>query len=130
MTDSSTKSTTLGEDFARALAAKDADGLRRVLRPELDFRAMTPGRFWEADNAETVIDEIVFGKWFEPSDEIRELIAVETATIGHRNRVGYRLRVENADGTHLVEQQAFYEAEDERIVWLRIMCAGYVPVTD
>jgi hypothetical protein len=121
-------STSRGEVFARALAAKDADGLRRVLQPELDFRAMTPGKFWEASDADTVIDDIVFGRWFEPTDEIRELIALETDTVGHRHRVGYRLRVKNADGEHVVEQQAYYELQDERISWLRIMCAGYMPV--
>ena len=51
MTQSSATSTSLGEEFARAIAAKDADALRRVLHPELEFRAMTPRRFWEADDA-------------------------------------------------------------------------------
>lgn len=123
-------STSLGEQFARAIAAKDAGALRRVLSPELDFRAMTPSRFWEASDAGTVVDDIVFGKWFEPTDEIRELLSVETGDVEHRHRVGYRMRVDNADGAHLVEQQAFYDERDGQIVWLRIMCAGYVPITD
>ena len=97
---------------------------------ELEFRAVTPRRFWEADDAGTVIDDFVFGKWFEPTDEIRELVSVETADVGNRHRVGYRLRVDNADGPHLVEQQAFYDDRDGQIVWLRIMCAGYVPIAD
>ena len=130
MSSSSATSTSLGEEYARAVAAKDADALRRVLRPDLDFRAMTPSRFWEASDAATVIDDIVFGKWFEPSDEIRELISVETSEVGSRNRVGYRFRVENPDGVHLVEQQAFYETDGAQISWLRIMCAGYLPLTD
>ena len=45
-------STSLGEDFARAVAAKDHDRVRQLLHPELDFRAMTPSRIWEAAEPE------------------------------------------------------------------------------
>ena len=108
----------IGERFATALAAKDADGLRELLQPELDFRAMTPGQFWEADDSATVIDDVLLGQWFEPSDEIKELLSVETASVGQRNRVGDQLRVENLDGEHLVKQQAYYEHDGHRIGWL------------
>lgn len=47
-----------------------------------------------------------------------------------RQRVGYRLRVRNDDGLHLVEQQAYLSERDGRIGWLRVMCAGYRPVTE
>jgi hypothetical protein len=40
--------TTLGEQFARALAAKDFGRVAELLDPEVDFRGMTPRRFWEA----------------------------------------------------------------------------------
>ena len=115
----------LGERFAHALAAKDADALRGLLHAALDFRAMTPGRFWEASDSGTVIDDILLGQWFEPSDDIKDLVAMETGTVGRRHRVGYRFRVENPDGTHLVEQQAYYEDEGGRITWLRVICAGF-----
>jgi len=62
---------------------------------------MTPGRFWEASDAATVVDGVLLGQWFEPSDEIKELLGVETASVGQRHRVGYRLRVENLDGQHV-----------------------------
>ena len=31
---------------------------------------MTPGRFWESDDAGDVIDSIILGKWFKTSDRI------------------------------------------------------------
>jgi hypothetical protein len=40
---------TLGEDFARAVAAKDHEGVRALLHPDVDFRAMTPSKVWEGD---------------------------------------------------------------------------------
>ena len=39
--------TTVGEQFARALAAKDFGRVAELLHPEIDFRGMTPRRFWE-----------------------------------------------------------------------------------
>lgn len=120
---------TPGEAFARALAAKDADRLKSLLSPGLDFKALTPGRFWESDNAGSIVDEMILGAWFDPSDEIEGLDSVETSKVGKRHRVAYRLRVRNTDGPFLVEQQAYYDTDGERISWLRILCAGYQPAT-
>jgi len=117
----------LGEDFARAVAAKDHDRVRQLLHPELDFRAMTPKRIWEAETPEDVISAL--GTWFDGGDEIHGLELVETDAFADRQRVGYRLRVHNADGEHLVEQQAYLSERDGRIGWLRIMCAGYRPTS-
>ncbi|TAL19115.1 MAG: hypothetical protein EPN99_10605 [Frankiales bacterium] len=116
----------LGEQFALAVAAKDHDALRRLLHPELDFRAMTPGRVWDAAGPEDVLGALRV--WFGEDDRIEALEALETDAFADRERVGYRLRVSNADGPHLVEQQAYLSPRDGRIGWLRIMCAGYRPV--
>jgi hypothetical protein len=118
-------STSLGEGFARGLAAKDHDQLRRLLHPELDFRAMTPGRIWEAATPGDVID--VLNVWFDDGDVIDGLELLETDAFSDRERVGYRLRVHNGDGQHLVEQQAYLSDRDGQIGWLRIMCSGYRP---
>jgi hypothetical protein len=118
--------TDLGERFVRAIAAKDAPVLRDLLQPDIDFRAMTPGKFWEASTAPDLVDDIVFGRWFGPNDHIDAVEAIETATVVDRYRVGYRFRVTNDDGPFTVDQQAYFEVKDDRISWLRIMCAGYL----
>jgi len=119
---------TPGERYVAALAAKDVDALRAVLDPAIDVRALTPRAFWEATGADDFVERIVLGHWFEPDDVITDVVRVETDDVGGRHRVGYRLAVTNADGDHLVEQQAYYESEGDRITWLRIVCAGYQPV--
>lgn len=119
--------TSLGEDFARAIAAKDHDRVRTLLHPELDFRAMTPSRIWEADGPEDVVSALCI--WFDSDDHIDGLDVVETDAFADRERVGYRLRVHNADGEYVVEQQAYLSERDGRIGWLRIMCSGYRPVS-
>jgi hypothetical protein len=119
---------TVGERFARAVAARDAPALRVLLAPQIDFRAMTPGRFWESSSAEEVVDDVILGKWFEPTDRIDAIEAIENDVVVDRERVGYRFRVSNGDGAFIVEQQAYLGVEDHGIAWLRIMCSGYRPL--
>lgn len=119
----------LGERFARALAAKDFDEVASLLHPEVDFRGMTPGQFWQAGNAVQAIDEVL-RSWFEDSDRIDELLQVETFRVADRERVGYRLAVSNPDGRFLVEQQAYYETSGGSITWMRVLCSGYRPAAD
>lgn len=116
----------LGEDFARAVAAKDHDRVRDLLHPELDFRAMTPRKVWDATGPNDVVTAL--NTWFDEGDVIEALDAIETDAFADRQRVGYRLRIRNADGDHLVEQQAYLSERDGRIGWLRIMCSGYRPI--
>ena len=120
-------SASLAGDFATALAAKDFDRIRELLHPEIDFRALTPSRNWEASDAETVIGEVLM-LWFEDSDEIEALLDVETDSFADRERVGYRFRVRNPEGLFEVEQQAYIGERDGRIGWMRSVCSGFRPV--
>lgn len=107
------------------MATKDAPALLELLHPEVDFRAMTPGRVWEANVASAVVDDIILSKWFDTTDVIESIEGIETDTVADRSRVGYRFRVNNADGAFLVEQQAYFDVEGDRISWVRILCSGY-----
>ncbi len=116
-----------GSRFASAVAAKDRDGLRELLHPEIEFRALTPNRFWEASDPDAVV-EIVFGSWFEDSDEIRALESIETDAVADRGQLRYRLAVSNPEGSFVVEQQGYLTAaEDGRIAWMRLVCSGFRP---
>ena len=117
----------IGEAYAKAMAGKDYDELRRLLAPAIDFRALTPNRTWEASDAETLISEIV-QQWFDESDEIRSLEDVQTDIVGDRERVGYRFAVHNPEGDFVVEQQAYLMSRDGQIEWMRVMCSGFRPV--
>ena len=121
--------TTLGEQLAKAMVAKDADTLRRVLADDVDFRAMTPGKFWESASADEVVDRIILGRWFTPTDHLEALERVDAGSVGGREKVNYLLRGHNNDGPFLVEQHAYYDVVDDRITWLRVACSGYRSVT-
>lgn len=119
----------VGSDFARALSAKDRVALESLLAPRIDFRGLTPSRQWRARDPEGVV-EIVFGSWFEPGDDIRELLEIKTRAVADRHHLHYRLRVENGDGMHLVEQQGYYDVVDGRVTKMSLVCSGYRPWED
>ena len=119
-------STSLGAQWADAVARKDADAVLGLLHPDLDFHAMTPRRTWDADSPDDVVATL--HTWFGDDDVIEDVVTVQTDSFADRERVGYRLRIRNGDGLHLVEQQAYLSEQDGRIGWLRIMCAGYRPI--
>jgi hypothetical protein len=118
----------LGERFARALAEKDPAGLKALLRPGVDFRAMTPTRFWESNDVDEIVDHTILGTWFDPSRRIVDLVAVETDSVGSLERVAYRFTVERPDGTFTIEQQAYYQSDGATMGWLRVMCTGFLPL--
>jgi hypothetical protein len=118
---------TMGAGFVAALAAKDSEAIVAMLDPQIDFRALTPRRSWEASDPGQVL-ETLFGNWFEPSDQILEVLKVETDTVAQRERVGYRLAVRNPEGSFVVEQQAYLSGSGGRIAWMRVLCSGYQPL--
>jgi hypothetical protein len=117
----------LGNNFAEALSRKDFDSVASMLHPEIDFRGLTPRRNWEATNPDDVVQGIL-RQWFEDSDEIDELLEVQTDSFSDRERVGYRFRGHNPDGGFVVEQQAYIEERDGQIGWMRVVCSGFRPL--
>ena len=120
----------IGERFARALADKDAAALKALLRTDVDFKAMTPGKFWEAHDADAIVDDTILGTWFDPERCITETLSVDTDTLGPMDRVGYRFQVRRPDGEFTIEQQAYYVTDGNQISWLRNMCTGFLPPGD
>ena len=106
---------TVGERFARALAAKDSAALCALLADPVDFQALTPGRHWQAGTGRQAVEEIILARWFGPEDDITELCSVTPGRVLDREHVAYRVRVRRAGRDYLVEQQAYYRAEGPHI---------------
>ena len=120
----------LAHRFTAALAARDAAALRSLFGSEVDFRALTPGRVWEARTPDALVNDVILGCWFESGDVIERIESVQHGRVGTRTRIGYRLRVQNASGTFSVEQQAFCDLTDGKVSWMRVLCSGFVPVAE
>jgi hypothetical protein len=117
----------IGRRFVAALAARDERALRRILAQDVDFRALTPRESFESAGVDGVI-QTVFGRWIEPTDTVEGVLAVDIGLpVVDRERVGYRfrLRSEGDSAVYEMEQQAYYTCQDDRIVWLRVLCSGW-----
>jgi hypothetical protein len=118
----------LGATLARAIAVRDAGRLRELFATPVRFTAVTPRRFWDADTASGVVDDVLLGTWFDPGTTILDLVAVDTDRVGDCEKVTYRLLVRLDTGPALVEQVAYYATDGERITSMRLVCSGFRPV--
>jgi hypothetical protein len=118
--------TDLGERFARTVASQDPDALKGLLAPKVSFRALTPGKYWESDDADAVVDEVILGAWFSPERSITRILRIDSAAVGAVDHVGYRFGATLPDGDFIVEQQVYLRAENDKVSWLRILCSGFV----
>jgi hypothetical protein len=116
-----------GGAFAEAVTSKSYTRVAHLLHPDVDFRALTLNRSWQANDPDTVIEQVLTA-WIEPDEHVEELISVDTDTIVDCERVGSRYRLRTPDGSFLVEQQAFLRERDGRIDWVRLVCSGSRPV--
>jgi hypothetical protein len=122
--------TDLGSRFVAALAAKDTNSLVALFASDVDFRAMTPRRFWEADSPQRVVHEVLY-EWFEPKDVIERIDYVEAGHAGDRERIDYRFLIRNPDGPFIVEQRAYFDVNEAgRISYMRTICSGYRRTTE
>jgi uncharacterized protein YcfJ len=119
--------TTVGEHFARAVAAKDSSRIQSLLADEVDFVALTPRRHWTASTPREAVDEIILKHWFRPDDDIHEIRSVSVGQVADLQRVSYRFGIRRDGQEHVLEQQAYYSSDGERITWMRIVCSGYRP---
>jgi hypothetical protein len=117
--------TSAGRRFAEALGSKDFGTIAGVLDPAIDFRGLTPRRLWEAGDPAEV--DAILRQWFEPSDQIEEVVEIEEGGVSDRGRVAYRFRGRNEDGPFVVEQQVYFTERDGRIDWMRVLCSGFRP---
>ena len=122
-----TDQTAVGRAFARAVGTGDGDGLRAVLAPDVSFRAVTPSRSWDFDEAGEAIDTML-GRWFGGDKHVEEVESVVSEMVGDVVRVGDRVRAETPDGQALVEQQAYLDVDEGRIRGVRLVCSGYRPI--
>ena len=98
---------TVGEAFARALAAKDRGQLAELLSEEVDFEALTPGRHWVAATSTEAVDEVMLRHWLKPDDVVLEIRSLTSGQVADRQRVGYRLAVRR-DGTERRQEPVWW----------------------
>lgn len=123
MTDSDTHQAT-GQRFLTAFANRDFAQIEACFHPEARFRALIPPGVREAADAIEATNHL--REWFGGADHF-ELLSSEVGSVVDRLHVTYRLRLHDADGWQLVEQQAYCWVQDGRIVAMDLLCSGFRP---
>jgi len=114
------------EGFVDAILARDFSRAREHLHHDIDFRAMTPNRVWEASDPAGV--EEVLRAWFEhPEREVERVDPIEPTSVEDTMRVGWRVYGHGTNGPFVYEQQAYVREGDGQVLWLRVMCSGPRP---
>ena len=114
-----------GPAFALALAARDFDKLKSLLDPEVEFRALTPRRSWEADGDSPTVE--LFRNWFDEATVIERVEQVDLDAVGDRQHLVYRFSGHDDEAPFVIEQQVYFTERDGRIDWMRMMCSGFRP---
>jgi len=118
-----------GREFVGALAAQDFARLARCLAADLDFHAVIPAEdpFRERSSGDETAELI--GQWFGDARPL-ELLDSSVDEIADRVRIVYRFAAYEQETWHVVEQRAFAEVADGKIVKLDLVCSGFRPVAE
>jgi TusA-related sulfurtransferase len=119
-TDSPTAS--LAEQFVDALVRRDFVQLAGYFSPDIRFRALVPRGLREARTPEEASH--YFQGWFGSADRL-ELIERRSEPMVDRHHLAWRLRVHDAAGQRLVEQQVYATVRDGKFVAFDLLCSGF-----
>ena len=119
--------TRVGFAFVDALSRRDPIAMVRLLHPHIEFRALTPGRDWSADDATSVVHGIILGTWFKGVDEDMTVATVAGGSVGMRSVVDYELHLTRGGDPYRLAQHAYFDVSGGRITSMRVLCSGYQP---
>ena len=115
----------LGPAFAHALARREFAQVIEILSPDVDFRALTPRRAWEAPGAGRAVG--VLRGWFDDTTIVDDVLGIRTDVVGDRHCVTYRFAGERRQERFVIEQHVYYTEREGRICWMRLLCSGFRP---
>lgn len=113
----------LGQSFLEALVIQDFEQIETLFAPQVRFRALLPPRICEESTAEASTGWL--RRWFGGADTVQVLKATADLTFD-RLYLRYRLRTHDAThGWRVIEQQAYSEVQEGRIVDIWLLCSGF-----
>ena len=117
----------MGLAFVDALACRDRARMVRLLHPHVEFRALTPGRNWRADDATSVVQVIILGTWFDGVDEDMTVVSLAGGSVGERWALDYELYLTRRGEPYSLAQHAYFDVSGDKITWMRVLCSGSQP---
>lgn len=112
---------TVGQRFLTAFAERDFARVQVCFDREAKFRALIPPGVCEAADAAGATSHL--HEWFGGADRF-EILSSELGTVVDRLRIAYQLRLHDADGWQIFEQQAYCDVRDGKIAAMDLLCSG------
>ncbi len=118
--------TSVGHALIEELMAGDWDAAASLLSPDVQFRAVTPGNFFELAGRSDVLAQL--RRWFTQGWR-DSLDGFEDGAVEGRTGMRYQVRWSDEYSRRFVfEQQVYYEVDARGVTWIELMCSGHVPV--
>jgi TusA-related sulfurtransferase len=115
----------VGNEFITGLADRDSSRLEACFHPEARLRALVPSGPQEHHGSAALAEQFIH--WFRQADGL-QILDQRVETIADRLHIRYRFRETYADGdTEVIEQDAFCELKDQKIVAMDLVCSGHRP---
>jgi TusA-related sulfurtransferase len=115
----------VGAEFIAALASRNPERLERCFHSKARLRALVPSGPQEHQGSGTIAAR--FTEWFRQADSL-EILDQEADTVSDRLHLRYRFREDYGDGdTEVIEQDAFCELKDQKILAMDLVCSGHRP---
>jgi TusA-related sulfurtransferase len=115
----------MARQLVEAVMSKDRDTAVGTLAPAVRFRHLIPRgprEIWGADEAV----DVLLG-WFGDAREL-EVQSLLVEPIADRTSVRYRVRLREAGGWEVIEQQQYVDMDEEgRIAAIDLLCSGFRP---
>ena len=108
--------------FLEALSRRDYDGLASMFKEDGRMRGLVPPGLREAEGREEIAER--FRIW---NDDVEDWELLEADSENMADVVRIRWRVASTDpelGRTVYEQTAYAEIDDDRIVWMNLVCSG------
>ncbi len=115
---------TAGERFLAAFDTRDFAQVQSCFHPQVQFRALIPDEVCEAADALGATNHL--REWFGGADHL-EILNAEVGAVGDRLHMAYRLRIHDADGWQIFEQQTYCRVQDCQIAAIDLLCSGPQP---
>ena len=112
--------------FLEALSRRDYDGLASMFKEDGRMRGLVPPGLREAEGREAIAER--FRIW---NDGVEDWELLEADSENMADVVRIRWRVASTDpelGRTVYEQTAYAEIDDDRIVWMNLVCSGERPI--
>ena len=113
-----------GARFLAAFDTRDFAQVQACFHPRVQFRALIPPGVCEAADALGATTHL--REWFGGADHL-EILNAAVGAVGDRLHLTYRLRVHDADGWQIFEQQTYCHVQDYQIAAMDLLCSGPQP---